>query len=105
LSVGDSGVDASVDASPSADASVDVAPSCHDLASADCNLRSDCQALYCPNCNWGQSFVGCESQGGGELSCNARPCASSSEPRLRRSHTEGVVQHPQRQDVRARARV
>jgi hypothetical protein len=68
---------ADADASTTSDAGADVAPSCRELASADCNRRPNCQALYCPNCNWGQSFVGCERQGGGDLSCNPQPCAAT----------------------------
>jgi hypothetical protein len=68
------------DAAPSSETRVDATASCGELGSADCNNRADCQALYCPNCNLGQSFIGCERQGGGELSCNARPCPSSSQP-------------------------
>jgi hypothetical protein len=49
-----------------------VAP-CADLpGETSCKSRSDCQELTCPDCQGGQTYVGCAAPGGAGAEC--RPC-------------------------------
>jgi hypothetical protein len=48
--------------------------SCHGLSESSCTARSDCRADYCPDCNGGSSFVGCENPSDPLPQCPAIPC-------------------------------
>jgi hypothetical protein len=51
--------------------------SCANLDEPACDDRTDCQALHCPNCNGGPSFVGCAAPGGAGVACGACPLPPS----------------------------
>ena len=49
-------------------------PLCHQLTETSCKTRSDCTPEYCPNCDGGQSFVGCGGPGESRVACPLLTC-------------------------------
>jgi hypothetical protein len=49
---------------------------CGEMDEVTCNESGDCQASYCPNCNGGDTFVGCATRPSGGNTCAACPVST-----------------------------